>query len=117
MLAQYLDLTEEFNSNPVGNEVIIDVSNYDYCLIQPIGLDVDIFSTIDSGAVQSVTDGNATTAINFTAVAALKLADGVTYLTEARDGQISRLAVVGRYVKIKKGSPITKLLVMLTKIS
>ena len=117
MLAQYLDLTEEFNSNPVGNEVIIDVSNYDYCLIQPIGISVNLFSTIDSGAVQSVTDGNATTAINFTAVSALRLSNGTSYETEARDGDIARLAVVGRYVKITKSAPIDKLLVMLTKIS
>jgi len=116
MLAQYLDLTEEFNNNP-AYEVVIDVSNYDYCLIQPIGQDVNLSSTIDSGAVQSVTDGNATTAINFTSVAALRLAAGVTYDTNVADGTISRLAVVGRYVKIAIGSPITKLLVMLTKIS
>ena len=116
MLAQYLDLTEEFNNNP-ANEVIIDVSNYDYCLIQPIGENVTLYSTIDSGAVQSVTDGNATTAINFTSVAALKLVDGVTYDAIVADGTISRLAVVGRYVKIVKVNPIAKLLVMLTKIS
>ena len=116
MLAQYLDLTEEFNNNP-AYEVVIDVSNYDYCLIQPIGDNVNLFSTIDSGAVQSVTDGNATTAVNFTAVSALRLSNGTTYETQAKDEDIARLAVVGRYVKISKGSPITKLLVMLTKIS
>jgi len=116
MLAQYLDLTDQFNSNP-DYEVVIDVSNYDYCLIQPIGEDVNLFSTIDSGAVQGVTDGNATTATNFVSVAALELANGTSYGASVTDGTISRLAVVGRYVKIKKGSPITKLLVMLTKIS
>jgi len=124
MLAQYLDLAEELNAgyNPITGEyeVVIDVSNYDYCLIQPIGDEILHYSTIDSGAVQSVTDGSAITAINFTPVASLKLVDGVTYNTGVKSGEINRLGVVGRYIKIKKGTspfPLTKLLVMLTKIS
>lgn len=115
MLAQYLDLTDQFNSQ--GGFVIIDVSNYDYCLIQPIGTDVTTYSTIDSGAIQGVSDGSATSAINFVSVASLKLVDGISYSTSVIDGEINRLSVVGRYIKISKNAPIEKLLVMLSKIS
>jgi len=115
MLAQYLDLADQFNSQE--GVVVIDVSNYDYCLIQPIGADVTLQSTIDSGAIQGVSDGSAVSATNFNTVAALHLSDGITYSNSVENGKISRLSVVGRYVKILGESVPTKLLVMLAKIS
>jgi hypothetical protein len=115
MLAQYLDLADQFNAQE--GSVIIDVSNYDYCLIQPIGTDVTLQSSIDSGDIQGVSDGSAVSATNFASVSALKMSDGVSYTTAAVNNEICRLSVVGRYVKLSKGAPIEKLLVMLAKIS
>jgi hypothetical protein len=115
MLAQYLDLADQFNVQE--GFVIIDVSNYDYCLIQPIGSNVNIYSTIDSGAIQGVSDGSAVSATNFVPVAALSVIDGTTYSAGITDGEIGKLSVIGRYVKISKSATIDKLLIMLAKIS
>lgn len=119
MLAQYLDVTDIFNAN---GEAIVEASNYDYCLIQIInstGDTIYLKSTIDSGAVQSVTDGNALLSTNYVDVAFTDLSNGSLNTGGLGDG-IYRLNVVGRYVKIlcPIGTPaVSKLLVMLTKIS
>lgn len=113
MLAQYLDLTGEFNTN--GGEVVFEVSNYDYCVIQPIGTSVEIESTIDGGAVEGVQDDSPTTATNFTTTGGTKLIDGV-FTTTAADNVPVRLGVVGRYIKLTGSGPATKLLIMLAKI-
>jgi len=119
MLAKYLDLAEEANASE-DVSVVIDVSNYDYVLVQPIG-DAALFqTTIDGGAVQGVSDGGAATATNF--VDAFGLRNGSNTSTSLHnaigDGGIIKFNVIGRYLKITSGGlPFTKLLVMLTKIS
>jgi hypothetical protein len=115
MLAQYLDLTQQFIDQ--DGFVTIDVSNYDYCLIQSIGADVTLESTIDSGAIQGVSDGSAVSATNFTQVVGIKLNNGTTFTNTVENGNIVRLEVIGRYVKISGISIPSKLLVMLAKIS
>jgi hypothetical protein len=116
MLAQYLELSEEANLNNPGS-VIIDVSNYDYCLVQPIGADAEFQATIDSGAITSVSDGSASSAINFNTVGGTRLFTG-DFATSIGAGNIIRLGVVGRYIKITSVSgAFTKLFVMLAKIS
>lgn len=97
--------------------IVIDVSNYDYCLIQLNSGNVYLSSTIDSGAVEGVTDGNAITADNFFEVSATILSDNS--ISSVIGNQIARLNVVGRYVKLYSPdiSLIDKLLVMLAKIS
>jgi hypothetical protein len=116
MLAQYLEFLP--SDRDVNNDITIDVSNYDYCLIQPIGGLVDpIESSIDSGAIQGVSDGSAISATNFVAVAALNVSTGNTYITSISSGEIGKLNVVGRYVRMGMGNATTKLLVMLAKIS
>jgi hypothetical protein len=114
MLAQYLDLAPKFNSQ--AGTVVIDVSNYDYILVQPIGSTISFQSTIDSGAVQGVTDGNAKLATNFTAVQGTLVLGGTTGTSVTSTNTI-RFNVVGRYLKMTGTAPITKLLVMLAKIS
>jgi hypothetical protein len=112
MLAEYLDLTDQ---NQNEGFAIIETSNYDYCVIQIIDNgDSSFYSTIDSGAVQSVTDGNALLSASYVAVAATKLDDGTLVTTTSSDG-LYRFNVVGRYIKIV--STAQKLLVMLAKIS
>ena len=126
MLAQYLDLTEEF-ANSYDDDtntysVKIDVSNYDYAVVQFVDFlsEVNFKSTIDSGAVQGVTDGNALTSTNYTTVYATYLLDN-TKVTVSPSNGIYRFDVVGRYIKLTNASGINlttgKLLVMLTKIS
>lgn len=115
MLAQYLDLTEEATLSG-DNSVVIDVSNYDYCLVQPIGVNAALSSTIDGGALQGVTDGNSVSATNFISAAAINITNGNSYTATITDGDIGKLEVVGRYVKIDCVGAPTKLLVMLAKI-
>jgi hypothetical protein len=116
MLAQYLELSEEANLNNPSS-VIIDVSNYDYCLVQPIGADAEFQGTIDSGAITGVSDGSASSAINFNTVGGTRLETGA-FVTSIGAGNIIRLNVVGRYLKIISTSgSFTKLFVMLAKIS
>lgn len=116
MLAQYLDLAPQMNNN--NGQVVIDVSNYDYVLVQPIGQSVVFECTIDSGAVPGETDGNASTAINF--VGCYGVSGNTTTLRDnVADGAIIRFGLVGRYIKIAIDGTgdIQKLLVMLAKIS
>jgi hypothetical protein len=122
MLAQYLDLTEDFNNS--SNGISFEVSNYDYCLIQIInntGDGIDFKATIDSGAIQSITDGSALLATNFVPVAATNILNG-SLVTNTGGGanSIYRLDVVGRFVNLfcsGGDTNVGKLLIMLAKIS
>ena len=119
MLAEYLDLTSEFNVNSV---VAFEVSNYDYAIVQIILATDEIyyFSTIDSGAIQGVTDGSVLTSTNYQQIVATDLTNN-TLIEYNGAGQSSRrFDVVGRYIKLDGsnfGTQVGKLLVMLAKIS
>ena len=116
MLAQYLEFSNE--DRDVNGNITLDVSNYDYCLAQPIGGAINtIQSTIDSGAITGVSDGSAISATNFATAAALRVSTGNTYVTNISAGEIGKLNVVGRYVRFNCQNAMTKLFVMLTKIS
>ena len=116
MLAQYLDKSIELNAS---NATIIELSNWDYCVIQvvnPSGT-INLTATNDSGSVQAVTDGNYKLSTNYTTVQATKLSDGTAVTALAAAG-LYRVGVVGRYLKIGGASAAAdKLLIMLTKIS
>lgn len=113
MVAQYLDLTADLAANGFAR---FEVSNYDYAVIQLVGSDgfYSFTTTLDSGAVQGVTDGDISTSVDYLQVAVIKLADN-TYDTSVSGDGLFRLNVVGRYVQIT-GTEAGKLLVMLTKI-
>lgn len=116
MLATYLDLTATLNAS---NAVVIELSNYDYAVIQAVNPSgtINLTATNDSGAVQGTTDGNFKTATNFQTVQATKLADG-TDVTAIAEAGLFRVGVVGRFLKIGGASAAAdKLIVMLTKIS
>lgn len=118
MLAQYLDLTDEFNNN--NGEVKFETSGYDYAVVQIIGQNKPILflSTIDSGAIQSVTDGNILTSVNYYPAYATQLFDGTTVIDSSDGNGLYRFNVVGRYIKLSvNAGQVDKLLVMLTKIS
>lgn len=116
MLAQYLQFVSA-DRDENGN-ITIDVSNYDYVLAQPIGGAIQtIQSTINSGAVQGVSDGSAISATNFTPAAAIRVSTGNTFVTSIAAGEIGKLNVVGRYVRFNCANNMSDLFVMLTKIS
>jgi hypothetical protein len=117
MIAQYLDLTNEFNGN--GGVAYVETSNYDYCVIQTVGASVglDVYSTLDSGAIQGVTDGNILTSESYQAISFTDLAS-LTDVGQLPINGICRIKLSGRYLKIEapSGGSITKLLIMLSKI-
>lgn len=120
MLAQYLDLTEAFNDT-TASSVIFETSNYDYAVVQLINPSAEVFfsTTLDSGAITGVTDGNYVSSINYSTCYATNLADN-TIITSSATSSLSRFNVVGRYIKLAKSDKAdtaTKVLVMLTKIS
>ena len=100
MLAQYLDLTLQAQSEGF---VEFETSNYD--------------GTLNSGAVQGVTDGSIYTSDNYVPITAVDLYSG--NYTSSCDGTngIFRFDVVSRYININPISDATKVLVMLAKIS
>jgi len=117
MLAQYLDLTDEFNAN--GGEVKFEASNYDYAVVQIIGQSdlISFQTTINSGAIQGVTDGNILTSENYSQAYATSLYDGSIMTDASNGGGLYRFNVIGRYIRLRSGGTVAKLLVMLTKIS
>lgn len=121
MLAQYLDLTEQFLSQE-NNIVTFEVSNYDYVLAQFVGLSlgIDFYSTIDGGAVEGVTDGSVLTADNFQYINGTNLSDNTQSQFIIGESGIYRFDVVGRYIRFQVrtdvGPSVDKLLIMLAKI-
>lgn len=120
MLAQYLDISDVLGS---GQNATIELSNYDYCVLQiagGTGASYDYVATIDSGAVTGVSDGSVASAQNFSAVGAINLSTQAYETTNSGADGIWRFGVVGRYLKIKfnSGTPGgIKAFIMLTKIS
>ena len=133
MLAQHLDLTDDFNTastyiDPLGTTITkpagityVELSNYDYCLVQVVSPlePVALFTTLDSGAIQGVTDGNVKMSTNYQSVYGVDVTDATnTLVNQAVDKAIIRFPVVGRYLKIgNTGNSAEKVLVTLTKIS
>jgi hypothetical protein len=133
MLAQHLDLTDDFNTassylfdgdiyvKPAG-VTYVELSNYDYCLVQIIKPEsaIPFQTTLDSGAIQGVTDGNVKMSINYIDVYGVDVADAANTLVKSVStvNSITRFPVVGRYLKIgDNGNSAEKVLVTLTKIS
>lgn len=117
MLAQYLDLTQSFNAN---NGFKIDVSNYDYVVVQFVGPTgtINISATNDSGTPSApYSYGYDATSTNYQTISATKLADG-TLVTAVAAAGLYRTNVVGRYLQYGGTSAAaTKVLLQLSKIS
>lgn len=119
MLAQYLDITDEFK---VNGSALFEVSNYDYAVVQIIndGDGIEFKSTLDSGAIQGVTDGNIADSGNYVSIVAEDLTNNNFVNNDGGVGGLFKFGVVGRYIQLYTGGDpgsVSKLLVMLTKIS
>lgn len=118
-LTRLLDLTPEINAtNPT---VKIDVSNWDYVIVQAVtpGVTITVSATLDAGAVEGVTDGSALSSLNYVAVQGTNLNSGTSVTTITASG-LTRFGVVGKFMQFSAtGSPVVvgKLLVYLFKIS
>ena len=138
MLVEYLDLTNQFNESgqtTLNPCVVIDISNYDYVLVQidnPSVTPIAFSASLDSREILGVSDGNAATAsngyaaslslANFAQVAGTDLSTD-TLITELNGDGTIKFNVVGKYLAIfnvsgqSLNSYVNKLLVMLAKIS
>ena len=103
----------------VSNAFVLDVSGWDYVVAQfvsPSGT-ISITGTNDSGDVEGETDGDASTAANFTAISATKLLDN-TVVTAVAAAGLYKISSSCRFVKFGGASAAaTKIIVMLAKIS
>lgn len=99
MLSFYNDITDNLNTNHVVN---LDVSQWQSVTI---GLSGSITGTInllgsnDGGSVQSVTDGNAVSSLNYTAIQATNLATGAAVTAIAAAGNF-KITVGTRFIQI-----------------
>lgn len=116
-IATTIDVSATFASGGSGS-VNLDVSGWDYATIQlvsPTGA-INFLSTNDGGGIIGVTDGNATSAANFTAVQGTNLATGVAATSGSASG-LWRISSMGRYIQLSGTSiTATKVLVLLSKI-
>jgi len=112
-----LDVTPTFSTGG-SSSINIDVSGWDTAVVQlvsPSG-SINFLSSNDGGAITGVTDGNATSAANFTAVQGVNLATGAAATLGGVSG-LWKISGMGRYLQLS-GSSITatKVLVELSKI-
>lgn len=114
-LQQIIDATVEFNQN---NSYVIDCGGFDYAEVQVVNptADVNFSTTIDSGAVQGVSDGNQKSAENFVAVLGTNLTTGTT-ATKATADSIFKFINAARFIKLDSSDTAEKILIRLYKIS
>lgn len=114
MVNKWVDFTSSFNTAGLLN---VDVGEFDWTVVQivtPTGT-VSFNASCDGGYVNGVTDGNATSAINFTAVQAVNLATGASVTTAAASG-LFRFQIIGKYLQLSSsGQTVTKLIIYFTK--
>lgn len=106
MLSQIKDITAELNANHLVN---VDVAQWQNCTIHLSGNitgTINILGSNDAGAVQAVTDGNATSATNFTAIQATNLATGATVTAVATAGNF-KVVVGTKFIQIGGNSAAT----------
>lgn len=117
MLQRTIDLGNDF---AIAQNVKIDVSGWDYVLlqIQTPSASIQFNGSNDAGAVQGITDGNPLTSLNYQPVAATNTATGTTSTSAGGNG-IFKFNVVSRFLQFVAagGTTVGKLIVSLTKIS
>jgi hypothetical protein len=116
-LSTILDRTADFNADSLSQ---IDISGWDWVVVQIIGIPSSAISfkhSNDAGAVQGVTDGNETTAINFVTLQMTDLSSG-TGVTTAAGAGLFRAGVAGRFLQLSGTTVtgVTKILIHLSKI-
>lgn len=109
------DVTSRFNPTGIVN---LDIGEWDFVVVQlvsPTGT-VTFNGSNDGGGIQGETAGNATSAINFTAVQAINLNTGTAATTAAASGMF-KLTVIGKYLQLSSpGQTATKIIVYTSKI-
>lgn len=117
MLQKTIDLSSDF---AIAQNVKIDVSGWDYALvqIQNPSATIQFNGSNDAGGVQGITDGNALTSINYQPVAATNTATNTTSTSAGANG-IFKFNVVSRFLQFVAagGTTIGRLVVSLSKIS
>src|SRR5580693_1461658 len=109
------DVTSRFNPTGVVN---LDIGEWDWVIVQVVGPTgtITFNASCDGGAIHGETTGNATSAINFTAVQATNLATGAATTTSAASG-LFKFSVVGKYLQSSSpGQTATKIIVYTAKI-
>lgn len=100
------------------NQVVIEVGGWDRVTIQavaPIVATAYLYGSLDAGAVQGVTQGNAALATNFTPIQATNLATGSAVSSITAAG-LYEFEVRSKFLKIAGGGvSIYKLLTFETK--
>ena len=113
MRSRLLDVTNEFNTN---NGVKLDVSEWESatcCFVAPSGT-ISITGTNDGGAIEGVTDGNATSSTNYSTIQAINLATGTAVTSVSTAGNY-KITVGTKYIQLGGASAAaTKVLVQLT---
>jgi len=111
-----IDITTDLNNNDICQ---LDVGGYDYAevqLITPTGT-FSFLTSNDAGDITGISDGNPTSATNFTAVSGTKLSDNSTVTSLAASGVV-KFSNLGQFLKITGagGAQVTKGIVRLYKI-
>ncbi len=99
MLSQIIDISDKLNAAHLVN---LDVAEWQNCTIHLSGNitgTINVLGTNDSGAVQAVTDGNAVSAANFTAIQGTNLATGATVTAVAAAGNF-KFVVGTKFIQI-----------------
>ncbi|OYY99564.1 MAG: hypothetical protein B7Y37_13820 [Sphingobacteriia bacterium 28-36-52] len=116
-LSQILDLTTDYNN---GKLATIEIGGYDYAIVQLVNPSAAVtFKTSnDANAIEGASDGNASTAINFTDVQGINLASGSGATSLAATGLI-RFNYIGRFLRLDgAGTAVCdKVIVRLFKIN
>jgi hypothetical protein len=116
MLSTTIDVTAAFNA---ASKVNLDLSGWDTVTLQiqtPSG-SINFNGTDDAGAIQGVSDGNASTAINWQPLAMTNTATNTTVVASGLNG-IFKTNLLSRFIQLI-GSSITvsKMIVYLSKIN
>lgn len=116
MLAQSFDLTDKYTG--ATPSVTIDIGNYEHLTIDVAGITgtINVDGTNDGGAITGSTEGNPTSATNFTAVQVIPLATGTAATTITTAGLYRISPVSFKYLRLSgAGSSATKLIVFANK--
>jgi hypothetical protein len=111
MLSHSFNLTTSF---PTPGLINIDVGLYDYIVVQIIGSTgtINFLTTNDGGGVQGETDGNATSAANFTAVQGTNVGSTSTSTSAGAGTSMYRFSYIGKYFQLSgAGVTATKIIV------
>lgn len=115
------DLSQQFNST---YRITQDVSGWDritFQIIGPLSGSMLVYGSLDSGANQGVTQGNAELAINFMPIQATNLATGTASGTISAPGEY-RVDIATQFVRLQgafagAGTNVYRLLALNQKIS